>query len=86
MSILSNCVREVRPRCPATTAVSFPLSVRPLAPIATAPAFAICAKQNAWLKFCRARADAPATYLLYVENDVDLLSAFHRDSWMCSDD
>ena len=25
------------------------------------------------------RADAPATYLLYVENDVDLLSAFHRD-------
>ncbi|CAE7947537.1 TNXB [Symbiodinium sp. KB8] len=26
-----------------------------------------------------AEADAPATYLLYVENDVDLLSAFHRD-------
>ncbi|CAJ1378463.1 unnamed protein product [Effrenium voratum] len=24
-------------------------------------------------------ADAPPTYLLYVENDVDLLSAFHRD-------
>lgn len=25
------------------------------------------------------RADAPPTYVLYVENDVDLLSAFHRD-------
>lgn len=25
------------------------------------------------------RADAPPSYVLYVENDVDLLSAFHRD-------